>query len=926
MTTPTPIPMPVEGRGDSSATRAASGASAARPDTLVENVLGREPTYSALNQPSLPPRLGKGWRVRRQGQEAKARAAVNFRYEVTEIIVTSGGSGYISTPTVEIAPPMSDEGRQATATAVVTDGVVTGFTNIDSGSGYTSVPVVTISGGGGFGAMAVAVVPLGSISSILLDDGGSGYTTAPTVNIIGGGGTGATATARLNGGDSVVSIVDLNGGSGYTSTPLVTFSPQFVDLEGDDYRYSEVRWDLILGLTAGSVDTLMGMLYAVSVVNSRRHVLTDEINRLGGSIGRREFVDFLRKYTSLLSEVPSYYDVGYVPIAADGTIDIRSVDDADKIVEVFFNAYIGIPRPVSMPLVWILLSYSTGSSDVMEEARRRWVCISKWVNEDTIEISQVIGRTIDTLSFDYEAHRRPQDTGIRTTANPPSRVGLKALGSDEYPLAGVPADSLYVVPATKEEALGSPVGREYFTDYSTMPSISDGIFDVMVTDEIEINDAESLIFGGVTALVDHKVNGLHIEGSVSAQDYTALLAKVYTNTDIYRPDEYDHDGDAIRQIFTVGFRDPASQSGTIDESNSLNEFNVQAPPDGFVEDGRPWRELTVNRTTLDQAMNQVAGRSTYEWFVDYLKNIHYYQYKTILAPYSLTDGSVDTHLDRSLRISDASMPPIDTVARRYGAFGPLYVGYGEAARSIDVINTVNVIEVIGANAPSDSLTKVYGNTRNETRIFVELGWIGETDEDDALPIVRVNPNVSDDTPANESNWREQSLAIEGTDESNETDVAWNPEERLMIFKTAPPAIDNSFSVSGRYEVRITARKALPNIRQKVGRWYWHKIYDTSITTRVEAELRLDQERRERQFGGVQITCKTWTPGFRSGQRVSFTNAVLGLTEYNFVIERMDISFQGGGQVEYLLTLREPFILEDTGDIYTPADQDGIPFN
>lgn len=74
------------------------------------------------------------------------------------------------------------------------------------GSGYASVPTVTISGGGGSGALARAVLTAGAVSSIVITRNGTGYTSAPTVTITGGGGTGATAGAVTR----VASVVRAN--------------------------------------------------------------------------------------------------------------------------------------------------------------------------------------------------------------------------------------------------------------------------------------------------------------------------------------------------------------------------------------------------------------------------------------------------------------------------------------------------------------------------------------------------------------------------------------------------------------------------------------------------------------------------------------------------------------------------------------------
>ena len=72
----------------------------------------------------------------------------------------------------------------------------------NGGSGYTTTPTITISGGDGSGATVQAVtLSSGVITSILLSNKGSGYTAAPTITISvpdTAGGTTATATATLS--------------------------------------------------------------------------------------------------------------------------------------------------------------------------------------------------------------------------------------------------------------------------------------------------------------------------------------------------------------------------------------------------------------------------------------------------------------------------------------------------------------------------------------------------------------------------------------------------------------------------------------------------------------------------------------------------------------------------------------------------------
>lgn len=70
----------------------------------------------------------------------------------------------------------------------------------NGGTGYSTAPTVSFTGGGGVGATAVAVVSGGIVVAINVTAEGIGYTSAPTVGFTGGGGTGAAATASVTSG------------------------------------------------------------------------------------------------------------------------------------------------------------------------------------------------------------------------------------------------------------------------------------------------------------------------------------------------------------------------------------------------------------------------------------------------------------------------------------------------------------------------------------------------------------------------------------------------------------------------------------------------------------------------------------------------------------------------------------------------------
>jgi hypothetical protein len=74
---------------------------------------------------------------------------------------------------------------------------VQGINLITGGYGYSDPPSITISGGGGSGAIAVPTLQDGVIVSIDMVSRGRGYTSVPAVEITGGGGEGAAATASV---------------------------------------------------------------------------------------------------------------------------------------------------------------------------------------------------------------------------------------------------------------------------------------------------------------------------------------------------------------------------------------------------------------------------------------------------------------------------------------------------------------------------------------------------------------------------------------------------------------------------------------------------------------------------------------------------------------------------------------------------------
>lgn len=215
------------------------------------------------------------------GQDAR------FGYTVLSFNILNGGSGYTSAPTVVFTPKVGTTSiTLPTATATVSDGQVTGITLNSDGEmigdpNNTSLlprifdyPIVSLSGGGGSGAIISTVfvtttvfdywvngagaypslsnngsgyttppsvtvnglvagtltaLVAKSVDNVTIDDGGTGYSLPPTVSLTGGtllGTQFSYLTASTNGSsyNFVNSITVTNSGTGYTSAPSISFS------------------------------------------------------------------------------------------------------------------------------------------------------------------------------------------------------------------------------------------------------------------------------------------------------------------------------------------------------------------------------------------------------------------------------------------------------------------------------------------------------------------------------------------------------------------------------------------------------------------------------------------------------------------------------------------------------------------------------
>ena len=130
-------------------------------------------------------------------------------------LTESGGGSYTSFPTVTFSSPNVGLNTATGQFANRIGGVLSGFTITNSGSGYFSIPTVTITGGGGSGAGVTITTMI--VTDVTVNNTGFGVTSVPTVSLVSPVGSGASISARM--GIGQVNVVGF--GSGYNVNPSI---------------------------------------------------------------------------------------------------------------------------------------------------------------------------------------------------------------------------------------------------------------------------------------------------------------------------------------------------------------------------------------------------------------------------------------------------------------------------------------------------------------------------------------------------------------------------------------------------------------------------------------------------------------------------------------------------------------------------------
>lgn len=334
--------------------------------------------------------------------------------------------------------------------------------------------------------------------------------------------------------------------------------------------------------------------------------------------------------------------------------------------------------------------------------------------------------------------------------------------------------------------------RKYGTEHTYEPEIGE---------EVIIYKAEDVIFGGVIVKIKEVVRAANIiEYEVTCNDYSQFLK---------------------RQLVTERYVD-------MDVKDIVDDIIANYTDEEFTTDnvytGQTIRSISFNRLTVSECLQKLADAISFVWYVDYVKDVHFFPKNEELSPFNLTDTS-GNYIYNSLEINE------------------------------DITQIKNSVLVQGGDQTSENTrTEVFSGdgTRNTFALANKFS---------AEPVVEVGG-----VP--------QTVGLDNIDDDASFDCMWNYNEKYIRFTSGntPGAGTNNIEVTQTYRYPIVVAVPAPASIAQFGT-YEFAITDKTIESQQEAIDRalaeLTSFKNQLYEGGF----RTYDDGLRSGQVITITSTL-----------------------------------------------------
>lgn len=357
-----------------------------------------------------------------------------------------------------------------------------------------------------------------------------------------------------------------------------------------------------------------------------------------------------------------------------------------------------------------------------------------------------------------------------------------------------------------------------------------------VNQEVEILNGATVIFGGVIHNLERSLeaNG-EARYRVKCKDYS-----FYADRQLV-VEEYNDDtvNDIIADILT-NFTD-----GTFTDTNVACTMVI--------------KKIQFDRVTVTDAIQRLADITGYSWYIDYEKDIHFFEKNTEVAPFDITDSNAKA-IHETLSITD------------------------------DLSQIRNRVFIRGG--------EIEGNSRTE-----------EFDGDASKLLFRL-ANKFSAKPTVSVGGASKTVGVDFLDDEASFDCFWNYNEKYIRFKVAPGAGTNNVDVTGIPLYNLVVQVDDPASITQYGIFEFAKT-DKKIVSREDAVNYAKAELEAYKNGVNEGQFQTYEDGLRSGQIITITNTLLNVNE-QFLVQSVNFAMVTQERYIYnvkLATLRTVGIID-----------------
>lgn len=347
-------------------------------------------------------------------------------------------------------------------------------------------------------------------------------------------------------------------------------------------------------------------------------------------------------------------------------------------------------------------------------------------------------------------------------------------------------------------------------------------------DEVILLDGSTKVFGGFIVESDEEVEGIARFYKVVAKDYTQtldrnLVAKTYTSMTV---DDIIAD---IVATFTTGF-------------TAVNvDCTVVIP------------KIVFNYLTVSQAIQKIAEQvGNYDWYVDYDKDIHFFNNSIVASPFNLTDTS-GNYVFGSLIVHDETHQIRNEIIIRGG----------------EITSTTSRTEKFNGDAVKTTFSLA---SKFATLPTITVGGIPKT-----VGIDFLQPDAS-------------------------YQVMWNFNEKYIRFTAGntPASGTNNIEVTGTPLYPLIFRKQ-DNASVLLYGVYQYLIVDKTIKTIDAASQRADAELFKYASPTKTASFMTHTAGLIPGQTINIQSTIRGINE-NYKIVQVKTFLRTPTTLQYIIQL------------------------